>query len=158
MRSMAPVAAMSSSRRRCPPAQRAWGLGRGSCGLQRRYCAERGREWPTGAAGGVCPGISSSGTHAVGDDGVGVFAVGATGAGANGDSTSNDGGVEDSAGASSGAPGGPASGARTTGERGQPRGRVASEIFTQEELKTLFIEELRVTLGLSARQSAASGV
>jgi len=117
-----------------------------------------GREGPTGAAGGARRGVGGSNTHADGDDGVGAFDVGATGAGANGDSTNNDAGLEDGAGAGDGAHGGPASGARTTRERGQPRGRVATEMFTKEELKTFFLDELRVTLGLSARQSIASGV
>jgi len=117
-----------------------------------------GREGPTGAADGVHRGVGGSGTHADGDDGVGAFDVGATGAGANGDRTNSDAGFEDGAGAGDGAHGGPGSSARTTRKRGQPRGRVATDMFTQEELKTLFLDELRVTLGLSARQSIASGV
>jgi len=117
-----------------------------------------GREGPTGAADGVQRGVGGSGTHADGDDGVGAFDVGATGAGANGDRTNSDAGFEDGAGAGDGAHGGPGSSARTTRKRGQPRGRVATDMFSQEELTTLFLDELRVTLGLSARQSIASGV
>ena len=101
------------------------------------------------------------GAHADGVSGrgaidVGSIDVGVSGAGANGDSSGTRavnggragyGGERDDGG----------SGDTTRREHRARRERVSSEMFTREELKTFFVAELRVILGLAARQAGGAG-
>jgi len=96
-------------------------------------------------AGGI------DGTDAEGVDGDGAIAVGAGGIGADGDSSRSGAAAVGREGVG-GAPGWRQTDGTTPSERVGRRNRVAADMFTKYELKTFFLEELRVTLGLTALQ------
>jgi len=96
-------------------------------------------------AGGI------DGTDAAVVDGDGAIAVGASGTGADGDSSRSGAAAVRRAGVG-GAPGWRQPDGTTSSERVGRRNRVAADMFTKEYLKIFFLEELRVTLGLIARQ------
>ena len=96
-------------------------------------------------AGGI------DGADAEGVDGDGAIAVGASGIGADGDRSRSEAAAVGREGLG-GAPGWRQTDGTTPSERVGRRNRVAADMFTKYELKTFFLEELRVTLGLTARQ------